>query len=151
MASYPLCTKNQPWLPAPQWVNPQRSHGWPWLSFCSWSAWFLAVQHQPTGSFTSKLITTGKRKDWPSRELTTKSRLIPGDAEVISTINRYSNSVFMKVKETYWRLGLSPVASTGLGTLQTVIYRLDPNCKTPHFTPRHHHHQPLNCRLYLSN
>ena len=79
----------------------------------------LGAQHQSTGNFISKLIRTGKLKDWPRRELTTKSRLIPGDVEVISTINSYSNSVFMKVKETYQKLGLLPVASTGLGTPQT--------------------------------
>lgn len=59
------------------------------------------AQHQPPGSFTSQLIRTGKLKDWPRRELTTKSRLIPGDVEVISRINSFSNSVFMKVKKTY--------------------------------------------------
>ena len=79
----------------------------------------LGAQHQSTGNFISKLIRTGKLKDWPRRELTTKSRLIPGDVEVISTINSYSNSVFMKVKETYQKLGLLPVASTGLGVPQT--------------------------------
>ena len=79
----------------------------------------LGAQHQSTGNLISKLIRTGKLKDWPRRELTTKSRLIPGDVEVISTINSYSNSVFMKVKETYQKLGLLPVASTGLGVPQT--------------------------------